>query len=67
MGKISANAQKKIKLREAQKRKRKELENFYKHQIKKRKLERLSELREKFEADKKRQLAMKQQRKFKPA
>ena len=48
------------------KRKRKELENFYRHQAKESKLRRLSDLKEKFEADKKRQLQMKQERKFKP-
>ena len=35
-------------------------------QVKESKLKRMEELREKFEADKKRQLAMKQERKFKP-
>ena len=34
--------------------------------MKESKLQRMEELKEKFEADKKRQLAMKQERKFKP-
>lgn len=66
VGKISDKAQKKVKAREARKRKRKELEHFYKHQVKQSKLARLNELKEKFEQDKQKQLAMKSDRKFKP-
>jgi ribosomal RNA-processing protein 7 len=67
VGKVSVKAQAKVKLRETRKRKRKELENFYRHQMKEKKLDKLTELKEKFEADKKRQLQMRQQRKFRPA
>ncbi|TRY71107.1 hypothetical protein TCAL_13683 [Tigriopus californicus] len=59
-------AQKKVMAREAKKRKRKELENFYKFQVKESKLRRLDDLREKFRDDKRKQSAMKVQRKFKP-
>jgi ribosomal RNA-processing protein 7 len=66
VGKISDKAQSKVKAREARKRKRKELDNFYKYQVKESKLARMDELKEKFEEDKKRQLVMKQDRKFRP-
>lgn len=67
VGHASAKAQAKVKAREAKKRKRKELENFYKHQMKEKKLKRLSELKEKFEKDKEKQLQMRVDRKFKPS
>lgn len=66
VGLNTEKAQKKVKAREAKKRKRKELENFYKFQVKESKLRRLEELREKFREDKRKQNAMKVQRKFKP-
>ncbi len=62
----SAKAQAKVKAREAKKRKRKELENFYRAQMKEKKVKRMTELREKFEKDKQRQLQMKADRKFRP-
>ncbi len=67
VGGASQKAQAKIKAKEARKRKRKELENFYKHQMKEKKIQRLNDLKEKFEKDKQRQLQMKIERKFKPA
>jgi ribosomal RNA-processing protein 7 len=67
VGKLEGKAQAKVKAREARKRKRRELENFYKHQLKESKLRKLDELKQKFESDKKKQLQMKQDRKFKPA
>ena len=66
MGKASDRAQAKVKARENRKRKRKELENFYKYQVKEGKLRKLDELKAKFEVDKKKQLEMKQERKFRP-
>jgi ribosomal RNA-processing protein 7 len=48
------------------KRKSKELANFYKFQMKEEKLKRIDDLKSKFEADKQKQLKMKQDRKFKP-
>lgn len=66
VGKISNKAQAKVKAREQRKRKRKELENFYKFQMKESKLQKMEELKQKFEVDKKRQAQMKQDRKFKP-
>jgi len=48
------------------KRKKKELSNFYKFQMKEEKIKRIDDLRSKFEADKEKQLKMKQDRKFKP-
>ena len=66
VGKSSVKAQAKVKAREAKKRKRKELENFYRSQMKEKKLQRMDELREKFEKDKQRQLQMKMERKFRP-
>ncbi len=62
----TARAQAKVKAREAKKRKRKELENFYRSQMKEKKIKRMEELREKFERDKQRQLQMKLDRKFRP-
>ena len=56
-----------LKAREAKKRKNRELRNFYKFQLKETKLKKLSDLREKFEADKDRQRKMIADRKFKPA
>ena len=56
-----------LKAREAKKRKNRELRNFYKFQLKETKLKKLSDLREKFEADKERQRKMIADRKFKPA
>ena len=64
--KIHEKAQAKVKAREQRKRKRKELENFYKFQVKESKLQKLDDLRSKFEQDKKRQTQMKMDRKFKP-
>ena len=56
-----------LKAREAKKRKNRELRNFYKFQLKETKFKKLSDLREKFEADKERQRKMIADRKFKPA
>ena len=56
-----------LKAREAKKRKNRELRNFYKFQLKETKLKKLSDLREKFEADKERQRKMIADRKFKPS
>nr|ACO11268.1 Gastric cancer antigen Zg14 homolog [Caligus rogercresseyi] len=63
---VSKNASTKIKAREQRKRKRKELENFYKFQVKESKIKKLEELRTKFEADKQKQILLKGERKFKP-
>nr|ACO12722.1 Gastric cancer antigen Zg14 homolog [Lepeophtheirus salmonis] len=63
---VSKNASAKIKAREQRKRKRKELENFYKFQVKESKIKKLEELRAKFEVDKKKQITMKGERRFKP-
>ena len=56
-----------LKAREAKKKKNRELRNFYKFQLKETKLKKLSDLREKFEADKERQRKMIADRKFKPS
>ena len=56
-----------LKAREAKKRKNRELRSFYKFQLKETKLKKLSDLREKFEADKERQRKMIADRKFKPS
>jgi len=66
VGNATKSGQKKILAKEAKKRKRKELEHFYKFQLKESKLQRLSELKEKFQKDKEKQASMKQERKFKP-
>lgn len=55
LGKRSDKAQARIKAKEAKKRKRKELQNFYRHQLTEKKLKRMEELKEKFELDKKKQ------------
>ena len=66
-GLADTKAAHRIKVKEAKKRKRKELENFYRQQVKESKLRKLDELKAKFECDKKKQLEMKSQRKFRPA
>lgn len=67
VGKKTDKAQTKIKAKENRKRKRKELEHFYKTQVKESKLRKLDELKAKFEQDKQKQIEMKKDRKFKPA
>ncbi len=66
VGGASGKAQARVKAREARKRKRKELENFYLHQMKEKKLRRIDELREKFQRDRQRQQDMRAERKFRP-
>lgn len=69
VGNLSAKGQAKIKAKDAKRRNRKELLNFYKFQTREKKLDRLNELKERFEADKQKQAKMKQDRqdrKFKP-
>ena len=68
VGNITAKGQAKVKAREVKRRKKMELMNFYKFQMKDEKLDRIKDLKEKFEADKEKQLKMQQdrhQRKFK--
>ena len=55
-----------LKAREAKKRKNRELRNFYKVQVKEGKLQKLQELRDKFESDKEKQRKLISERKFKP-
>eukprot|EP00093_Oithona_nana_P008782 08782.XXX_378949_378047_1 [CDS] Oithona nana genome sequencing. len=55
-----------LKAKEAKKRKNKELRNFYKFQVKEGKLEKLQELRDKFEGAKEKQRKMITERRFKP-
>lgn len=66
VGGRSEKAQARLKLIAEKKRKRKELDNFYKFQMRDAKLQRIEELKNKFESDKQKQLKMKQDRKFKP-
>jgi len=54
-----------LKAKEAKKRKNKELRNFYKFQVKEGKLEKLQELRDKFEGAKEKQRKMITERRFK--
>ena len=70
LGKATDKGQAKIKARDAKRRKRKELLDFYRFQTKEEKMDRLKELKEKFEGDRQKQIKMKQdrqQRKFKPS
>ncbi len=60
------NIDHRLKLIAEKKRKRKELDNFYKFQMRDAKLQRIEDLKSKFEGDKEKQLKMKQERKFKP-
>ncbi|KAJ8895677.1 hypothetical protein PR048_001013 [Dryococelus australis] len=57
---------KKIMAKESKKRLRKELQNFYTFQIKESKMKNIIALRQKFEEDKKKIIALKQSRRFKP-
>ena len=66
VGGRSEKAQARLKMVAEKKRKRKELDNFYKFQMLDAKLQRIEELKSKFESDKERQLKLKQDRKFKP-
>jgi len=68
-GNPSAKGQAKVKAKDAKRRHRKELLNFYKFQTREKKLDRLNELKERFESDKLKQAKMKQDRqdrKFRP-
>ena len=68
-GNSSVKGQAKIKAKDAKRRHRKELLNFYKFQTREKKLDRLNELKERFESDKLKQAKMKQDRqdrKFRP-
>jgi len=58
--------QNEMKMKAAKKRKKGQLLNFYQFQIRESKKQKIIELREKFEADKKKVDRMKQDRKFKP-
>lgn len=67
----SRNKRKKVspadsKQRSRKKKKQLELKNFYRFQIRQEKVEKLEELRQKFEEDKQRVAMMKESRKFKP-
>lgn len=62
----SEKVQMRLKAAAEKKRKRKELDNFYKFQMKDAKLKRIEDLKSKFETDKQKQIKMKQDRKFKP-
>jgi len=67
LGLGTKTGQAKIKARDAKRRKRKEMLDFYKFQTKEEKLDRLKELKSKFEEDKQKQIKLKQdrqQRKF---
>jgi len=67
LGGATKKGQAKIKARDAKRKKRKELMDFYKFQTKEEKIDRLNELKERFEVDRQKQLKMKQdrqQRKF---
>ena len=69
LGNLSVKGQAKIKAKDAKRRHKKELLNFYKFQTREKKLDRLNELKERFEADKLKQAKMKQdrqERKFRP-
>ena len=66
VGGRSEKAQSRLKAIAEKKRKRKELDNFYKFQMVDKKLKRIDELKNKFETDKQKQIKMKQDRKFKP-
>ena len=69
VGSSSAAGQAKIKAKNAKRLKKKELLNFYKFQTREKKLDRLNELKQRFEVDKLKQAKMKQDRqdrKFKP-
>ena len=69
LGNLSAKGQAKIKAKDTKRRHRKELVNFYKFQTREKKLDRLKELKDKFEADKIKRTKMKQDRqdrKFRP-
>lgn len=59
-------AKKKLAVRSRVKRNSKELQNFYRHQIREEKREKLLTLRKKFEEDKAKIALLKSQRKFKP-
>lgn len=68
---LSRNKRKKVtsadsKQRSRKKKKQLELKNFYRFQIRQEKVEKLEELRQKFEEDKQRVALMKESRKFKP-
>jgi len=62
LGQSTKKGQAKIKARDARRKKRKELLDFYKFQTKEEKIDRLNELKEKFEVDRQKQLKMKQER-----
>lgn len=62
----AGNGRKKVAMRSRKKRNERELQNFYRHQIKEEKREKLILLRKKFEDDKAKIAEMKLQRKFKP-
>ena len=69
LGNASSKGQAKIKAKDSKRRHRKELLNFYKFQTREKKLDRLNELKDRFEADKIKQAKMKQDRqdrKFRP-
>jgi len=69
LGNLSVKGQAKIKAKDAKRRHKKELLNFYKFQTREKKIDRLNELKERFEADKIKQAKMKQdrqERKFRP-
>ena len=69
VGSSSAAGQARIKAKNAKRLKKKELLNFYKFQTREKKLDRLKELKQRFEGDKLKQAKMKQDRqdrKFKP-
>jgi hypothetical protein len=61
-----AKAHKKLSVRSRIKRKNKELQNFYRHQIRDEKREKLETLRHKFEEDNAKIAQMKALKKFKP-
>ena len=66
VGGRSEKAQARLKIIAEKKRKRKQLDNFYKFQMRDAKLARIEDLKNKFETDKQKQIKMKQDRKFKP-
>jgi ribosomal RNA-processing protein 7 len=66
VGGRSEKAQARLKIIAEKKRKRKELDNFYKFQMRDAKLARIDDLKNRFESDKQKQIKMKQDRKFKP-
>jgi ribosomal RNA-processing protein 7 len=61
-----AAGHKKLAVRSRVRRKEKELHNFYRHQVREDKREKLVNLRQKFEEDKAKIAQLKAQRKFKP-